>query len=231
MGATVRQQAGVSLIELVSVMFIGTLLWASVLAVQSAVDRTTAHTLLQEMLHVKTMLYSYRDRYGAVPGDDGRAAEHVAGAVNAAGGAPDRAFPDDGMISSGNHQWAIVDPAPFAGPGNAPEPALFWNHVRRAGLEQGDPLAFPVYNAVQGYLGVGDDGPRPPAGVGGHYKACSSGIEGHIAKLMDERFDDGDATSGKLFAAVEPGDLPVTASRAAASPYSTGQTFTVCMLF
>lgn len=231
MGANKGRQAGVSLIELVAVTFIGILLVGGVLALQSLVDRATAHTLVQEMINVKVMLRTYRDRYGAVPGDDGRAAQHVPGALSAAGGAPSLSFADDGMISSGIHQWAIEDPAVLHEPAKAPEPALFWNHVRHAKLMPGDPLEFPVYNAVQGYLGIGDDGPRPPAGVAGTYKACSSGINGDIAKLMDERVDDGDATTGMLFAAAETGHLPVTAGRDAPSPYSDEKTFTVCMLF
>ena len=229
-----RRQTGVSLVELSIVLAIAGFLWGSVFVVQSVVERATAHKLVQELISVKAMLYAYRERYGAVPGDDGRAAEHLPGAVSASGGTASRAFHDDGLITSGNWQWATNHSTLTQYPPElitSPEPALFWNHVRHAKLAQGDPLEFPVYNAVHGYLGVGDDGPSEPLGVTGQYKVCSSAIDGHLAKLMDEKIDDGDATTGKVFAAVELLDAPVTSTRDAPSPYVRGKNYTVCMRF
>jgi hypothetical protein len=246
MDKTMKYQVGVSVIELALVICIAALLWGGVLLFNGISDRVLARTLGREMLEVKAALHTYRDRYGAVPGDDSDAPRHVPGA--GVSGTSLYARQADGLIVNVLYDWAnthsffdmekhpggpFYDGSPVFWH-DTPEQALFWNHVRLAGIVQGDPVEYPVRNAVHGYLGITSDlggVPARPAGVTGVYNVCSSMIDGRIARMMDQNLDDGLATSGQVWATTEKYyGTPVT-TKINPVPYVDGSPFTVCMAF
>jgi signal transduction histidine kinase len=216
------RQAGVTVFEAAIGVLVAGLVWAGALQAQAMFDRALARTLAAEMQDVADVSNAYLARHGAVPGDDDKAATRFAGAISAQGTSS-----GDGRINKG--RWT----GGSAGSSNNQEPALFWNHVRLAGLAKGDPLTLRGYNAVRGVLGISgasDDMPVPPANLRGNFTVCSGKIDGHIASMMDLQLDDGDATRGKLWAAAETNGEPVVTERAP-TPYVDARSYTVCILF
>ncbi len=198
-----------------------TLLTGGVLGARGLVVKTTAAALVDEMTKVKHMLYAYRGKYGAVPGD-----HLTASAIFPAALTPMDTLGNDGRIESsagwtGNSSTIDQD-----------ESGLFWNHVRLAKLDGGDPTQRYAKNMVQGSLGIssGRDMPARPAGVAGVYSVCSSNIEGHVAQIMDSSVDDGSATTGMLWASAEANNTAVTTLQAT-TPYAIQNRYTVCMAF
>lgn len=214
-------QNGATLIEMAVGLVVAALLTGTVLGTREWGDRMTAKTLIGEMTSVKFVLYAYRDRYGAIPGDD----------MNAATLFPTALIPVDTRGNDGRIDSVAGWPGNFVAPEHD-ESGLFWNHVRLARLDGGDPAQRYANNAVGGRLGISSDRNMPlrPPGVEGLYTVCSSSIRGDIARRMDSTVDDGDATTGVLWAALEAGDEAVTAT-IAATPYVRHGNYTVCMAF
>jgi type II secretory pathway pseudopilin PulG len=203
MAAMMHRQSGVSIVEACVVLVLAGLLVAAARQSQLFVDTVLARTLVAEMREVQTMLYTYRDSFGRVPGDAN----------------------NDGMVL--DDRWTY---ASAASPSPTSEQVLFWTTVQQAGLFQGPRAAF---NAVGGALGVSANNaglPVPPTNVRGVHRVCSSYINGNIARMMDRQMDDGDATTGKVWSAVETGGNAVV-SAVTPTPYVDVKTYTVCMAF
>ncbi|MCA1857095.1 hypothetical protein LE190_14330 [Massilia oculi] len=216
------KQSGISLFSTMLTLAIVVLLTGAVVVGQDRlVEKWTARALVSEMQDVGMMLYQFRDRYAAIPGDDVQAKEHVGGRNAGAQGG------DNLIDAEGLSQWSTNELD-----NSAHEPGLFWQHVRRARLDVGAPIASVEYNAVQGRLGVtsGTNIPTRPAGVRGDYSVCSSRIGGSVARMMDAEVDDGNATAGKMWAAEEEGRGSVSSAKAP-TPYENGKRYTVCMAF
>jgi type II secretory pathway pseudopilin PulG len=198
-----RRQGGFALIELVVVAIVIGALVASMLGVEAVRERALAKTLLREMYDVRHMYMSYVERYRKVPG---------------------ASDPDEPAYISGS--W--TGPRSLHGDHGL---SLFWQRLREAGIAPGDPLATAHRpNAVKGHLGVTSNGKHPirPAGVAGAQVMCTSLVGGHLARMMDHEADDGDATTGKMWAAAEDDGSPVITA-VAPSAYKDDSSYTVCM--
>ncbi len=214
------RQRGVSVFEMAIGLCVAATLGLGALHAQAMVERATARSLAGELREVKYMVALYRERYKATPGDDRRAHLNVPGAVSST-----LSEGDSRINGSPAATWLGTD-----GIDAQHESGLFWQHLRLARLASGDASKGHAFNAVRGRLGVGSraDMPTRPLGIGGLNNACSSMIDGKLAHLLDLELDDGDATSGTVWAAIEVNDRAVT-SASAPSPYVTGKTYTVCM--
>lgn len=230
----IGKQAGVSVVEAVMALFMIGVVWEITLQSQTLFNAMLSRRLAAEMRDVETMVRLYRDRYGALPGDDAGAAARFPGAID---GAPDRPR-DNGRIEHGAADHGTVATAPITA-SEADEGKLFWNHVRHAGLARGDPAEGFSLNAVNGRLFVTSEDRRPdrPAGVRAMHAVCSSRVDGDVARRLDLATDDGDATRGRVWAARESlrDDIPnavqdVTFARVP-TPYEAGHTYTVCKGF
>lgn len=217
------KQAGMTLFETTIVLTLAGLLVGGAIGANHFVESATAKALVTEMLDVKNMLYVYRDRYGAVPGDDVLASTHVkngTSAYNSTG------YGGDALIdANGSYPWNSTSIHSMS------EAGLFWQHVRKAGLATGDSTVAPAENAVRGKLGITSNANTPtrPAGVGGLYTVCSSRITGRLAKMMDAQVDDGDGTTGMMWAAAET-DLSVN-TPTLPNAYDDTKRYTVCLAF
>lgn len=183
-----------------------------------------ARTLVTEMQAVEQMVLAYQDRYGTVPGDDTMAASRFTGATSASS-----TYAGDGVIQGPD--WvgdSTGSPAP------ADEPSLFWQHVRMAGLAEGDRAKFNAFNSAGGQLGIASSSvlnmPKAPSGSRSGFHVCSSRIDGHVARMMDADIDDSNATTGRMWAAAESSGAAVVDDRGT-SHYDDEKTYTVCMLF
>ncbi|MEK7415789.1 MAG: prepilin-type cleavage/methylation domain-containing protein, partial [Planctomycetota bacterium] len=175
--------------------------------------------LANEIRGVQAMYFAYQDRFRAVPGDDPRVATNLGGST-----APTPATEGNGRIDTGT--WVGL-----AAPTATDESSLFWQHVRLAGLANGDVTLGRGENAMSGRLGITSNAARvtTPANVTGSTAICTSGIEGKLARQLDYAMDDGIGTTGAMFAAVDAG-TPIVAATVAAA-YVDTSLYTVCMVF
>lgn len=209
-----KQQAGFTLIELAIVLVIIGLLLGGVLKGQDLINSAKAKNMIADFKNVQIFIYSYQDRYRALPGDDAGAVNHVNGALATVG------TPGNGIIEG---QWDSST--------GTQESALFWQHVRLAGLATGSTIVgSPDYyprNSEGGRLGVQSvSGFNEISGMTGTYVVCSQNISGRLAKQIDINLDDGDTSTGSVRAVLGEVNTPVLVADVV-----DGSPYTVCMSF
>ncbi len=206
-----QKQTGFSLIELAIVLVIIGLLLGGVLKGQELINSAKAKSMIADFKNAQIFIYGYLDRYRALPGDDAAASSHVSGGTNGDG---------DGVIEGAWNSSTTSD-----------ESALFWQHVRLAGLSTGpsnvNSADFFPRNSEGGRIGVQSINGAPPiAGLTGTYVTCSQNLSGSIAKQIDVNLDDGETSTGNVMAIVA-GNTAAVASTAIVD----GSPYIVCMSF
>jgi len=188
-----QKQMGFTLVEIAIVLVIIGLLLGGVLKGQELVNSAKVKNLANDFRNISTFVYAYQDKYRALPGDDSAASAHVNGATNPTTPAGTLA---NGRINGAWNTTTVTD-----------ESALFWQHVRLAGLATGTPTLgnlslgdeYVPKNADGGRLGVTGDavftGATPWAA---NFFICSSNIQGRFARQLDTTIDDGNTTTGTM---------------------------------
>ena len=214
------KQSGFTLVEMAIVLVIIGLLIGGILKGQTMIGNAKVKALAQDFKAVATALNAYQDKYRALPGDD----PNVIANLGASATPADVATAGNGLIETVTWVGASV---PVAGN----ESSLFWEHIRRAGLITGSANNGQGTNASGGRLGITTNTERPqtPAGVEGTFIICSGGITGSLARQLDIAMDDGDATTGSVFAAV--GAEIASAASGTLAAYADGIVYTVCQAF
>ena len=212
-----NKQTGFTLIELAIVLVIIGLLLGGVLRGQELINSAKVKNMARDFQNVQVYVYGYQDKYRALPGDDLAAVAHVGATANQAG-----AGAGNGQIG-GN--WDSIAPAD--------ESAIFWQHVRLAGLAPGSTIVgaggyYPT-NADGGRIGIQGlaGAANIPTGLSGSYVVCSTGILGKFAKQLDTTLDDGETSTGsmRIYAATAPAAWVTSLLAVDAS------VFDVCMAF
>lgn len=221
-----KKQSGFTLIELAIVLVIIGLLLGGVLKGQELINSAKVKNMAADFKNTQVYIYGYQDKYKALPGDHANAASAITGATN-----PPAANAGNGVI---NGAYDAVD-------GAASESALFWQHVRLAGLAPGptavaDPNYYPT-NADGGRIGVssvvGNTAVTPlnaagnNGGISGSFLVCSKGILGKFAKQLDTALDDSNTLTGSMRVVVDgtPGVGLANTAVLDSSPY------VVCLAF
>ncbi|HUX63421.1 prepilin-type N-terminal cleavage/methylation domain-containing protein [Sulfuricella sp.] len=213
-----KTQSGFTLVEIAIVLVIIGLLLGGVLKGQAMIESAKVKNLGNDLKGIETAFYAYQDKFRALPGDDITAATHVTGATNATTG---------GTVGNGRIEgvWNSTTATN--------ESALFWQHIRLAGLATGNSTAGTLgTNAAGGTMGISSTSPLSgyTAGsggvIGGSHYVCSSGIDGKLVRQLDIMIDDGSALKGSLVAATDA--APTTALTA--EPVD-GTAYTVCLAF
>ena len=186
-----NKQTGFTLIELAIVLVIIGLLLGGVLRGQELINSAKVKNMARDFQNVQVYIYGYQDKYRALPGDDLAAVAHVGATANQAG-----AGAGNGVIGGNWDSTTTTE-----------ESAIFWQHVRLAGLAPG-----PTVVGAAGYYPTNADGgrigiqsvagaaniPVLPTPMSGAYVICSAGILGKFAKQLDTTLDDSNTETGSL---------------------------------
>ena len=180
-----NKQNGFTLVEIAIVMVIIGLLLGGVLKGQEIVTNAKIKNLENDFSGITAAIYSYQDRYRALPGDDARATARFGTTA-----------PSNGILGDGN-----IDGAALVQSGD--ESGIFWSHLRSAGLVEGDsddsgsPI-LPI-NSFGGVTGVSSDAiASDPKITKGRTYIGFSKIPNSIAGILESRSDDEKPDKGSI---------------------------------
>ncbi len=175
----IKLTKGFTLVEIAIVLVIVGLLIGGVLKGQEMITNAKLKRIESDTAGIAAAMFTYQDRYLQLPGDDSAASGRFDTTATIQDG------DGDGIIGTGN-DWATSTATD--------EPAVFWTHLRAAGLVAGNPaeITRPT-NAYGGKIGVQDGF----GGISGHVTMFGQ-IEGPIAKILEARLDDGEADEGRM---------------------------------
>ena len=215
MKIAIKRQGGFTLVEIAIVLVIIGLLLGGVLKGQELIDNSRAKRMVSDFNGITAAYYSYRDRYNALPGDDGPAATIQARGGNwAAMGSGD----DDNVLE-------VTLAQTFTGAGENDE---FFRHLRAAGYISGNIAdtgvdALPT-NPFGGLIGITT---ATSHGTLTGVKVCMGNIPGKIAAGLDNQLDDGNGQTGTLRGNVGATNTIPTAAVGTVA-YLEDDTYTVC---
>ncbi len=191
-----KKQTGFTLVEIAIVLVIIGLLLGGVLKGQEIFKNAKIKNIENAANGVATALYTYQDRYRALPGDDVNSATRLGATATAPAGAGK----GNGKIEGQFNSTTATD-----------ESVLFWLHLRNAGLVAGknDDTSLPA-NAFSGITGVstGSEKNGGPADSGTSIPGLFVGfseIPGDIVLILESRADDSTPKTGTLQSYVTTG--------------------------
>ena len=204
-------QGGFTLVEIAIVLVIIGLLLGGILKGQELIVQARIKNIANDINGLSAAIYTYQDRYRAVPGDDKGACARWTGNTYNGNGSGDVDQATDGAGGTG------------CASGTAPkEDRLFWQHMRLAGLIGGDASSTDEpLNAAGGKLRVF----KGPYALSGTW-ICATGLPAKIASAIDSQFDDGVPDKGA--ARGDEGDPKAAASTLTAYVDDPKKTYSVC---
>ena len=211
-----KKESGFTLIELAIVLVIIGLLLGGVLKGQELINSAKVKNMANDFKNIQIQIYSYQDKFRALPGDDKAATVNVAATADGNG---------NGVIEGA---WNATSGEAFN----------FWQHIRKAGLATGSTNTsdanYTPKNTEGGRIGIQSNPDLTITGLAGSYAICSEGILGKFAKQLDVSLDDGDTATGNMMTAASvSGSAAISAvTSSGTSPSISDSTkYTVCMAF
>ncbi len=198
------KQAGFTLVEIAIVLVIIGLLLGGILKGQEMINQAKIKNLINDFNGLSAAMYSYQDRYRAMPGDELDANTNTRW-TGARGGDGNGTF---------RRGVAVLATDVYNSPALAPtvttsESLLFWLHLRLAGFVPGATditLAASTQqpnNSVNGIVGVQTAGLDFTSNI-----ICTSNLSDKIAIAVDTQLDDGTARTGQIRAHLQTGPNP-----------------------
>jgi prepilin-type N-terminal cleavage/methylation domain-containing protein len=212
-----NKQTGFTLIELAIVLVIIGLLLGGVLRGQELINSAKAKNMVSELNKVQTYIYTYQDKYRALPGDDKAASAHVGVDTSHNGDG-------DGVIEGA---WNAT---------SGTESFYFWEHVRKANLAAGPTdttsATYLPTNNEGGPIGVQSSPQKTIAGLTGSYAVCTGGVLGKIARQINQQIDgDDDTDTGSVMVATSvDGSTPASAVKESTADFDSTK-YVLCYSF
>lgn len=213
---------GFALIEMAATLIVISLLMVGQMKGSQMLDIAREKKLEADFRNLTTAIYVYQDIYGAVPGDDIQADQHLAS--------------NSGISGNGNGQ---ID-GYWNDTAQASEASRVWLHLKLAGLlnrTDGNAASdnpFNIFGRPMGIQGGNADPARSPIvnaagkGMGGIYALCSRGVPGRLVLSLDTKIDDGNPASGAMLATPDHGPNYTPGAGAATNIDPNGE-YIVCM--
>jgi prepilin-type N-terminal cleavage/methylation domain-containing protein len=231
------KQSGFTLVEIAIVLVIIGLLLGGVLKGQELINSAKVKNFAGDIRNISTFIYAYQDRFRALPGDDPRADTNFTGGVLATSPA---AAACGGAACRGNARINGAWNSATVQPAGGDETALFWQHVRLAGLASGssalpaDATPGDIYyprNADGGRIGVTGDAVWTGGVWAANFFVCMSGVQGRFVRQLDTTLDDGNTATGTLrvLGTLAGGEIATFATAfVTVTPAEDAVLFTVC---
>ena len=211
-----NKQRGFTLVEIAIVLVIVGLLIGGVLKGQEMITNAKLKRVESDNAGLAAAMFSYQDRYLQLPGDDTQADSRfsiytdgtndpsAAEITGDGSGTVDGVWKGDETVAAPNHETAI-----------------FWKHLRAAGLipGDGDDSTQPT-NAYGGLIGIQNGS----LGISGHVTVFGA-IEGPIARILEARLDDGSPNTGRVQADESGSDMQATSS--GSTSYDDGKRYDI----
>ncbi|MFM9966970.1 MAG: prepilin-type N-terminal cleavage/methylation domain-containing protein [Burkholderiales bacterium] len=188
-------QSGFTLVEIAIVLVIIGLLLGGILKGQEMITQAKIKNLINDFNGLAAAMYSYQDRYRALPGDESTTQTKARWGATAHGGNGNGTFVGGTTPADDTYNF-VSTAAPAAGTG---ETALFWMHLRLSGFVPGstDTTAasslLPPANSVNGLVGVQTSGMGFTSNI-----ICTSNLPDKIAISVDTQVDDGSSIRGQV---------------------------------
>lgn len=192
-----KKQAGITLVEIAIVLVIIGLLLGGVLKGQEIITNAKIKNLENDFNGITAAIYSYQDRYRALPGDDKRADKRFGATIIGT-----KLGNGNGKIE-GAFNDSVTDGVDLGT--SSKESRYFWLHVRSASLIKGEVDPNAIYlpnNAFGGIIGVSSEGSNSsvtpkPANMSGIYVGFSQ-IPVNVAIIIESRSDDNIPNKGSI---------------------------------
>ena len=203
-------QSGFTLVEIAIVLVIIGLLLGGILKGQEMITQAKIKNLINDFNGLSAAMYSYQDRYRALPGDELNAT--TVGRWGAA------AFGGDGsgtFIGAAAATTQVYNNPPAAPALGGPENNLFWLHLRLSGFVPGstDTAAAASTqqpnNSVNGIVGVQTSGMGFTSNI-----ICTSNLPDKVAIAVDTQVDDGSSIRGQLRGQLQTAPNPAASATA-----------------
>ena len=205
--------SGFTLVEVSIVLVVIGLLIGSVLVAVNILQNARITSTISTLQSIQSAVSTYNQNYGAVPGDDTKAASRFS-LTNSGGG--------NGVVGTST---SYNDNTSAAANGEgAYESRMVWSHLRASGLikGQGTDVAQPG-NPFGGIFGI-QNGAFTTDGIGsGTNVVCINQVPGSAAVIIDQRQDDGIPNTGNIRAAAG-----TAVNAAAATTYVETNVYILC---
>ena len=212
-----KQQAGFTLVEIAIVLVIIGLLLGGILKGQEMITQAKIKNIVNDLNGMSAAIYSYQDRYRALPGDELDATTKARwGATVSFGGDGNGVF-CTGACTATPPAYNLAPAAPATGN----ETPLFWLHLRLSGFVPGPTTGLGAVqqpgNAVNGILGVQTTGMGFTSNI-----ICTSNLPDKVGIAVDTQVDDGASATGGVRGQLQTGPNPLVGTTAATTYQETG---------
>ena len=212
-----RKQAGFTLVEIAIVVVIIGLLLGGILKGQEMITQAKIKNIVNDLNGMSAAIYSYQDRYRALPGDELNASTTGRWGAAAFGGDGNGVFCAGACANPTTLKYNATPVAPAANL----ETQLFWLHLRLSGFVPGQTTGAASMqqpsNAVNGLLGVQTTGLGFTSNI-----ICTSNLPDKVAIAVDTQVDDGASATGTVRGQLEAAPSPDVAATSATSYAETG---------
>jgi len=223
-----RRQAGFTLVEIAIVLVIIGLLLGGILKGQEMITQAKIKNIVNDLNGMSAAIYSYQDRYRALPGDELSATTEARWGAGAAYGGDGNGTFCTGSTCGSPTTFKYNEPPAATPAATTHETQLFWMHLRLSGFVPGATSGAQALqqpgNAVNGMLGVQTTGMGFSTNI-----ICTSNLPDKVAIAVDTQVDDGSSATGGVRGQAQSAPSPDVASTAATGYQETGtNTYLLC---